>query len=267
MFGGDICSPEARAQQKHYDEMAETYLENLEYPHTEEYLAYLNGTLVKLTEGANLGSVAEICCGRGDALEILGSRVGFGVGVDISVKMLESARALFPREQVLLVQGDAVMLPLEGERFESVFMLGGVHHVNDRAKLFSEVRRILKPGGRFYWREPVNDFFLWRWIRAFIYRSASHLDFETEHPLRYEETTSQLEGAGLRPLTWKTLGFFGFCLFMNSDVLVFNRLFRFIPGIRPITRFLAQVDDWTVRLPGLRRAGLVAIGSAEKPAA
>ena len=52
---------------------------------------------------------------------------------------------------------------------------------------------------------------------------------------------------------------------MNSDVLVFNRLFRFIPGIRSITRFAAYLDDLVVKLPGLSRAGLQVIGVAEKP--
>jgi hypothetical protein len=53
---------------------------------------------------------------------------------------------------------------------------------------------------------------------------------------------------------------------MNSDVLVFNRLFRLIPGIRAIARFMTRLDDLTTRAPGLRRAGLQVIGIAEKPA-
>jgi hypothetical protein len=52
---------------------------------------------------------------------------------------------------------------------------------------------------------------------------------------------------------------------MNSDVLVFNRLFRFVPGIRAITRFAAWLDDWTLRLPGMSRAGLQVIGVAARP--
>jgi hypothetical protein len=52
---------------------------------------------------------------------------------------------------------------------------------------------------------------------------------------------------------------------MNSDVLVFNRLFRFMPGIRSFTRFMTAVDDATLRLPGLRDAGVAVIGVAVKP--
>jgi hypothetical protein len=52
---------------------------------------------------------------------------------------------------------------------------------------------------------------------------------------------------------------------MNSDVLVVNRLFRFVPGIRAITRGATRLDEVMLRLPGLGGAGLQVIGVAEKP--
>jgi SAM-dependent methyltransferase len=143
-------------------------------------------------------------------------------------------------------------------------MLGGIHHVNDRRRLFAEIARILKPGGRFYFREPVSDFFLWRWIRAVVYRLSPILDHDTERPLLYRETVPLLADCGLACRVWRTHGFLGFCLFMNSDVLFFNRLFRFIPGIRRVTRFFAGLDDWTLRLPLMGRAGLQVVGAAVK---
>lgn len=157
-------------------------------------------------------------------------------------------------------------MPLHDGAFDFVFMLGGIHHVNDRRRLFDEVYRILKPGGQFVWREPVNDFFLWRWIRNLVYRTSPMLDFNTERPLRCGETWPVLESAGFEPKSWRTYGFFGFCVFMNSDVLVFNRMFRFIPGILcALTRLSAWVDDLIVRLPGMSRAGLQVVGTATKP--
>jgi hypothetical protein len=74
-----------------------------------------------------------------------------------------------------------------------------------------------------------------------------------------------LADSGLECRVWRTHGFLGFCLFMNSDVLVFNRLFRFIPGIRGITRLFAWLDGWTLRLPLMARAGLQVVGVAVKP--
>jgi ubiquinone/menaquinone biosynthesis C-methylase UbiE len=257
-------SEEGRKQEAHYDKIAEAYLANLSYPHTQEYMGALDRAFLSCVLSGTVGTAAEICCGRGEAFHLLKDRVERGVGIDVSVPMLEAARAEHRGHRFGFVQGDATMLPLRSHAFDSVFMLGGVHHVNDRRRLLSEICRILKPGGIFYFREPVNDFALWRWIRAGIYRLSPALDHETEAPLRLQEVTQALEKAGLRLTKWTTHGFLGFCLFMNSDVLIFNRAFRFVPGIRRITRLFISLDECTLRLPGLRHAGLQVIGKVEK---
>src|SRR5262249_51106109 len=154
----------------------------------------------------------------------------------------------------------AILTPLAPESVDTVIMLGGIHHVPQRERLFLEVARILKPRGRFIFREPVSDFWLWRTLRAVIYRLSPMLNHDTERPLRYHETVPVMERAGLRPLQYRSHGFLGFCLFMNSDVLFFNRLFRFVPGIGAITRISARIDEAILRLPGLGRAGLQVVG-------
>jgi ubiquinone/menaquinone biosynthesis C-methylase UbiE len=259
-------SPQSKAQQIHYDRVANSYLTNLRYPHTQEYMAYLDREFLKLVTDRPLGTAAELCCGRGEAIDLLKDKMERCIGVDISMAMLEGAQAAHPEEKLLFLQGDATALPLADAAFDSVFMLGGIHHVPNREALFSEVARILKPGGRFYFREPVSDFVLWRAIRAVVYRLSPALDHATERPLLYSETAPFLDKAQLRLQHWRTCGFVGFCLFMNSDILIFNRLFRFIPGIRAITRFFAYVDNVCVSMPGFSRAGLQVIGVAEKPA-
>ncbi len=264
-FALQPASPESRRQQAHYDKVAGQYIENLGYPHTIEYNAYLDRVFLESIHKPDLALTAELCCGQGELLGLVGGDVGAGVGADISVSMLESAcRRHSAFHRFGFVQADATRLPLPDAAFESVFMLGGVHHVPDRARLFAEISRILKPGGRFYFREPVSDFFLWRWLRAVIYRLSPALDAQTERPLLWNETVPLLETAGLRLRTWKTCGFLGFCVFMNSDVLVFNRLFRFLPGIRMLTRAAAWLDEAMLKLPGLSRAGLQVVGVAQK---
>jgi ubiquinone/menaquinone biosynthesis C-methylase UbiE len=265
LFAEQFCSKEARQQQAHYDRIAKDYLNNLDYPHTQEYMSYLDEAFLQVTKEASLGQVAEICCGSGEAIRLLGNQMETAVGVDISVSMLEVARQKYPQPHFLFVQGDATQLPLQTGQFDSVFMLGGIHHVNNRQHLFAEIFRILKPGGQFYWREPVSDLFLWRWLRAIIYKVSPALDSDTERPLLYSETVTPLEKAGLPLKVWQTYGFAGYCLLMNSDVLVFNRLFRFLPGIRLLTRMMTKVDDMTVRIPGLTGSGLIVIGMAAKP--
>jgi SAM-dependent methyltransferase len=179
--------------------------------------------------------------------------------------MLQAARRQHDPANAIFVQGDATRAPLASQTIDTVIMLGGVHHVPERARLFAEIARILRPGGRFLYREPVSDFVLWRVLRAIVYRVSPMLNNDTERPLVYEETVPALENAGLRSLAYRTHGFIGFCLFMNSDVLFFNRAFRFLPGIRAITRTAARLDEAVLALPGMHRAGLQVIGIAQKP--
>lgn len=264
LFARHFLSEAARLQQNHYDGMVSKYVENLGYPHTQEYMAYLDRELEAMLPQGSLGTVAELCCGRGEAARLLGHRMDRCVGVDVSAGMLEVARGDLREDRYFFLQGDATMLPLRDGAFDNVVMLGGIHHVPDRVKLFSEVNRILKPGGRFYFREPVDDFMLWRAIRKIIYRASSALDHTTERPLQRAETEAALQQGGMVLRDWQTFGFVGFCLFMNSDVLVFNRLFRFLPGIRAITRAACRVDAWTTSLRPLRHAGLQVIGVAQR---
>lgn len=265
LFAGDLGSGDSETQRLHYNRIAAAYTANLEYPHTQEYIACLDRLTLEAIGETEIGTLAELCCGRGEALALLGSRATRYVGVDISENMLQAAMASQRHPRAAFLQADATRVPLADASVDTVVMLGGIHHVPARAKLFAEVSRILKPGGRFVFREPVSDFVLWRALRAIIYKLSPMLDEKTERPLVYAETVPVLIESGLRLLQYRTHGFFGFCLFMNSDVLVFNRLFRFVPGIRAITRASAVIDEAVLGLPGLGRAGLQVIGVAQKP--
>ena len=263
LFADEFCSDEAQSQQAHYDRVAEAYAANLAYPHTEEYMNYLDRVFLKVLGERELGTVAEICCGRGEAFRLLGDRIERGLGIDVSLAMLEQASRDLAGHHLSFVQGDATRLPLADSSFDHVFMLGGIHHVNDRAGLFSEVRRILRPGGRFVFREPLDDFFFWRWVRVVIYRLSPALDHEHERPLRYSETAPVLQNVGLKLSRWDGHGLLGFCVFMNSDVLVVNRLFRYVPGIRWLTRLSTRIDAVMLRCPLLSNAALQVVGVAE----
>ena len=265
LFAEAFCSAEGRVQQAHYDAIAAKYMENLAYPHTDTYMRYLDRALLDVVDRHALGTIAEICCGSGEAFKLLGSSSGIGIGVDLSLNMLQTGRRQNPAGNLHFVQGDATRLPLVADAFDSVFMLGGIHHVGDRRALFSEIHRILKPGGRFYFREPLNDFWLWQALRAVIDRISPTLDHQTERPLRWSETVPALRTAGFHSRQWQPVGLIGFCLFMNSDVLVVNRLFRFVPGIRSIVRAFCRLDERMLRLRALRPAGLQVVGVAVKP--
>ena len=265
LFAQEFCSSDAKKQQVHYDRVSEAYVTNLTYPHTAEYSAYLDRLLFSQMSTHDLGLTLEVCCGTGEGLYLLHDRIQCGIGIDVSLNMLEIAALKHQNHSnMVFLQGDATVLPISDRVFDTVIIRGGIHHVNDRSALFSEIFRVLKPGGYFYFIEPCNDFPLWRALRFVIYRLSPSLESSTERPLRIEETVPVLKDSGFHVESYNTHGFLGFCLLMNSDILLFNKIFRFIPGIRAFTRWMAAFDEVVTSFPLFRRIGLQVIGKARK---
>ena len=251
-------------QKDHYNTIYKTYVENLAYPHTIEYTDYLNKKFISLIEKEKFNVFLELCCGSGEGIKLFNKNYQDALGIDISIKMLNEAYDTKLSSKIQFVQGDAINLPLKDSTIDCLVMLGGIHHISDRNKLFKEVNRVLKSDGVFLWRDPVDDFIVWRLIRKIIYKLSPLLDENTEEPLRFNITKTQLSQNGLELKKWNTVGFFGFCLFMNSDVLFFNRFFRKIPKIRSVVKAFTKVDEFITNLNFMKNRGLIVIGMAKK---
>ena len=265
LFETQEIDTNAQIQQQHYTKVADAYARNLQYPHTKAYMSYLDDVFREMVLTEPLGLVAELCCGTGETFKIL-PEIQNGVGIDIAPTMLSKAIQGTNNKNIIFLQANALKLPFVDESFDTVSMLGGIHHIPDRNALFKEVARILKPGGRFIFREPLNDFWLWRALRFLIYKASPFLDDKTERPLKTIETIPLLQQCGLQKISWQPAGFFGFCLFMNSDILIFNRVFQYIPCISAFVKKVALLDRVLLKFHLVRNAGLQIIGVFEKKA-
>lgn len=91
--------------------------------------------------------ILDLGCGTGRLTAELADafpRVRF-VGADLSQGMLEEARR--SSTGVAYVRADATALPVAGA-FDAVFSAAAFHWVPDHPRLFREIHRALKPGGR-----------------------------------------------------------------------------------------------------------------------
>jgi sarcosine/dimethylglycine N-methyltransferase len=110
--------------------------------------------LAKLAGIAADSAVLDIGSGVGGPARFLAATCGCRVtGVDLSDAFVEAARYLTERtgqeDQVSFQSGSALALPFAGGRFDVVLLQHVAMNIEDRARLYSEVRRVLRPGGRF----------------------------------------------------------------------------------------------------------------------
>jgi len=98
--------------------------------------------------------VLDLACGSGINSRPLARAVpsGLVVGLDLSPAMLSHAARRVREEQIanlLLVHADAMNLPLADGTMDAVNCSGALHLFPDTARALSEIRRVLRPGGRF----------------------------------------------------------------------------------------------------------------------
>jgi demethylmenaquinone methyltransferase/2-methoxy-6-polyprenyl-1,4-benzoquinol methylase len=103
--------------------------------------------LIALAELQSGDRVLDLACGTGDLVFAAAPRVRFGVGLDVTHRMLQLAASRRPRN-VALVTGDMMALPFGGARFDVVTTGYGLRNVPDLQQTVREIARVLAPGGR-----------------------------------------------------------------------------------------------------------------------
>ena len=96
-------------------------------------------------------SILDIGCGTGRLYQIFAKfqdSIDY-IGLDQSAGQLAQSKKEFPNNKY--VQAEMTKLPLEDASFDLVFCIATLHHLPDeetRRQALSEMKRILKPGGR-----------------------------------------------------------------------------------------------------------------------
>lgn len=87
--------------------------------------------------------VLDVACGTGDLCNLLQRSHMRAVGIDLSAGMLAAARTTAP-----LVQGNALAMPLASGSLDGIVSGFGLRNVTDLHRLFFEIARVVRPGGR-----------------------------------------------------------------------------------------------------------------------
>ena len=121
--------------------------------------------LVKRLSSRPLSRVLEIAAGTGVVTRALASALPESVSIvatDLNQAMLDHASAVGTKRAVQWRQADAMRLPFRDGTFDAVVCQFGVMFFPDKSKAFSEARRVLRPGGVFFFnvwdRITENEF-------------------------------------------------------------------------------------------------------------
>ncbi|OGN96270.1 MAG: methyltransferase [Chloroflexi bacterium RBG_13_50_21] len=98
--------------------------------------------------------ILDVGCGLGCATRFVADNYGCRVtGIDLSQEYTETGKALSNwvklDKQITLQQGSAISMPFEDETFDGGYMLHVGMNIEDKAMLFTEIYRVLRPGATF----------------------------------------------------------------------------------------------------------------------
>ena len=161
-----------------FDQIAESWYRVRHWP-------LLRQELVELAQRWEEGRLLNIGCAHGP--DFLPFRQGFELwGVDFAPRMLNLAQRYSDKFGfcVNLVTGDMLALPFPDDAFDWAIAVASYHHIkgiNDRERAFSELKRVLKPGGEAFltlwnkwqprfWLKPKEEKVPWRLQGETVYR-------------------------------------------------------------------------------------------------
>ncbi len=148
--------------------------------------------------------VLDLGCGLGGPARHLAQAYGCRVtGLDLTPEFVAVAARLTAltrqEDSVDFCQGDALATPFAAASFDVVWSQNVAMNIADRARLYAEIRRVLRPGGRYALSDVVTGtaagdlHYPMPWARG---PEASHL-------LSSDATRRAIEAAGFSLVAWE----------------------------------------------------------------
>jgi SAM-dependent methyltransferase len=163
--------------------------------------------------------VMEPMCGYADGYEILSrysARPIEYAGFDYSDRIVSELKAWRPDLDV--VQADVTAYRPAPASADVVILIGGLHHVPDRAgDVVAALAPALSPGGLFVNFEPTNGNPLFRRIRERVYARNDLFEAQTERAFELDDYFAMFRRAGLERVDCIFPGLLSYVLYYNPD--------------------------------------------------
>jgi len=107
--------------------------------------------LIEELKGCDGGRILDVACGHGDFLNLLTESFDSfteAIGIDSASERIEQAREKYPEAHRFEVMDASAMEYLDNH-FDTVAIRHSLHHLPNVGLVLDEMKRVLKPGGRF----------------------------------------------------------------------------------------------------------------------
>lgn len=102
-------------------------------------------------------TVLELGCGKAEKTRIVAQKAATVLALEVDEIQLAKNRTITELQNVCFRRGGAEKIPTTDSNYDIVLMFKSLHHVPTELmdNAFSEIRRVLKPGGVAYISEPI----------------------------------------------------------------------------------------------------------------
>ena len=97
----------------------------------------------------------EVGCGPGHVANMMAETGASVTGVDLSPEMVALASRLYPA--LMFREANVEQLPFDADTFDVALINFAIHHFARPEVACTEIRRVLKPGGRFVFAGPIEQ--------------------------------------------------------------------------------------------------------------
>lgn len=220
-------------QKKRYDAEATQHSEHYNDEYTQKYRnEFIRAPLFK----KNLKDmyVLDAMCASGIETGYLIQQGANVVGVDISQKNVDEYKKRWDKPCFLNSIHKTNFLD---NTFDAIYICGGLHHVLPLLnETISEIHRILKPGGFFYFMEPNKDTWVNK-LRKFWYKVDSKFT-DDEEAISYQNTLKPFLSKGFKEESLNFGGNIAYIIIGQSLTLRIPQ--RYKKYLSPISFFLER---------------------------
>lgn len=215
--------------------------------------------------------VLDVGAGLGESSVYFALRGASVTSTDLSPGMVDCVVRLGRLHGVqitgVVTPGEELRVPAAS--FDIVYIANTIHHVGDKRQLFEEMRKALKPGGRFFSFDPLA----YNPVIEAYRRMATEVRTEDEAPLTFadvELASEYFTNVQHREFWIATLALFLKYYLIDrvhpNDDRYWKRIFRETPQSLRWWMPLLACDNLLTRLPLMRRLAWNMVMWGEKPA-